>query len=339
VRRPADDDRAGELVVTATDASAATEATRLWVVSPLLLDTESFVRLRREVVDACAGHALPRPRFVVVDDSAGTDPEVDALVALEDVTVLTSPFSLGHQRAIVFGLRFLAPHVLADDVVVTMDSDGEDQPSDVPRLVEELLRTRTALVLARRTKRSEPLGFRVLYLGFRLLFRVLAGRTIRSGNFAAQRGSSLVTTIGHPSFDLCYSATLLAMRRPSSDVPCARGQRFAGASRMNRHSLIAHGMRMLLPFSEAIAVRMLVVAALSLAVVVAATVALAAGAVDGPLTANTAAPYLAAVVVFLTSFTAFVVLFSGFSQGSALAMKGVAVPDGGAAARGAAVDR
>lgn len=320
-------------------ATASEAAYRLWVVSPSLLDTESFLRLRDEVVAACTGRGLPRPRFVLVDDSAGTDAEVDRLVDFDDVTVLTSPFSLGHQRAIVFGLRFLAPHVLADDVVVTMDSDGEDQPSDVPRLVEELRTSRSALVLARRTKRSEPLGFRLLYLGFRLLFRVLAGRTIRSGNFAAQRGSSLVTTIEHPSFDLCYSATLLAMRRPSADVPCARGRRFAGASRMNRHALIAHGMRMLLPFSEAIAVRMLVVAAASLGLVVAATVALAAGAVDGPLTAATAAPYLALLVVFLSSFTAFVVLFSGFSQGSALAMKGVTMPPGATAVRGAAVDR
>jgi polyisoprenyl-phosphate glycosyltransferase len=301
-------------------------APRLWTVCPMLRDTESFQRLRTEVNDACRGHGLAPPHFVVVDDSAGTDPEVVALHGLDDVVVLTTPFGLGHQRAIVFGLRYLAPHVGPDDVVVTMDSDGEDQPADLPRLVGELETSGHALVLARRTKRSEPLSFRLLYVGFRLLFRLLTGRTIRSGNFAAQRGDSLVSTIDHPSFDLCYSATLLALRRPTSTVPCARGPRFAGSSRMNRHALIAHGMRMLLPFSESVAVRMLVLTAVSAAGLAACLLLLATGVIGDPLTGAVVAPCIALAVAFLAASTAFVVLFSGFSQGSAIAMKGVAIP-------------
>ena len=50
-------------------------------------------------------------RFVVVDDSAGTDHEVAQLAAHPDVTVLTPPFGLGHQRAIVYGLRYDRPDV------------------------------------------------------------------------------------------------------------------------------------------------------------------------------------------------------------------------------------
>jgi hypothetical protein len=300
---------------------------RLWVVSPLLRDTESYVRLRREVSAACAaGRRLGQPRFVVVDDSAGTDDEVTVLREDPHVTVLTTPFNLGHQRAIVFGLRYLAPHVRPDDVVVTMDSDGEDQPVDLPRLVEPLEDPTTALVLAQRTKRSEAFGFRLMYVCFRLMFRVLTGTTIRSGNFAAQRGDSLVATIDHPSFDLCYSATLLALRRSTVTVPCARGPRFAGTSRMNRFALVGHGMRMLLPFSEAIAVRMLVLAAASFVGLAAYLVLLGVGAIGDPLTAGVLAPCIALVVLFLAAFTGFVVLFSGFAQASAIAMKGVAVP-------------
>ena len=78
------------------------------------------------------------------------------------------------------------------------------------------------------------------------------GTTVRSGNFAAQTGNSLKTTIGHPTFNLCYSSSLLALRRPTVMVPCARGARFAGTSRMNAQSLMAHGVRMLLPFSAGV---------------------------------------------------------------------------------------
>src|SRR4029077_8587290 len=119
------------------------------------------------------------------------------------------------------------------------------------------------------------------------------GRTIRSGNYAAQRGASLVATIEHPSFDLCYSATLLALRRPTSTVPCARGPRFAGSSRMNRFALVAHGMRMLLPFSEAIAVRAFVLAAASFVGLTTFLALLATGVIGEPLSAAVLAPCIA----------------------------------------------
>ena len=95
---------------------------------------------------------------------------------------------------------------------------------------------------------------------------------------------------------------------------------------MNRYALVAHGMRMLLPFSENIAVRMLVLAATAFAGLAAFLVLLATSVIGQPMTAPVLAPCIALAVLFLAAFTAFVVLFSGFSQASAIAMKGVTVP-------------
>lgn len=284
----------------------------LWVVSPMLNDTASYQRVRSEVIEHCT--AIDRSiRFVVIDDSAGSDRDVDLLRGLDDVEVLTPPFNLGHQRAIVFGLRRIAAHVADDDIVVTMDSDGEDQPSDVPRLVDAMTE-RTALVVAERTERSESWSFRVMYVCFRLLFRMLTGTAVRSGNFAAQRGSSLVTTIGHPSFDLCYSSTLLTLRRPMAKVPCARGERFAGQSRMNRHALIAHGIRMMLPFSERIAVRSLVAAGASFVALVTTVVLVLTGALGDSPGVGVLSVVIAIAAVFVVTLVSFVVLFAGYAQ-------------------------
>lgn len=296
----------------------------IWVVSPMMFDTESYTRLHHEVREAITAFGDNRElRFLVVDDSAGTDPDVARLHAFDDVEVLTPPFNLGHQRAIVYGLRHLVPSLANDDVVVTMDSDGEDQPADVPRLLQALQSTGAALVLAERTKRSEPVQFRVLYAMFRVFFRFMAGITVLSGNFAGQRGDSLKATVHHPSFDLCYSSTLLALRRSTATVPCARGTRFAGRSRMNTSSLIAHGIRMLMPFSERVAARMLVVAAASFVAFVTLLTLTATSVIDG---APAVALSAAAGVLFTTTFVSFLVLFSGFSQSSSVAMKGLGTP-------------
>ena len=279
-----------------------------WIVSPMLHDTESYLRVRTETIEACAGRDED-VRFLVVDDSAGTDPELSRLRGFDDVDVVVAPFNLGHQGAIVHGLRLLADRVDDADVVVTMDSDGEDQPVDVPRLLDALDEPGVALALARRTQRSESLLFRLLYPVFRTIFRTLTGTTVRSGNFAVQRGASLRATIGHPAFDLCYSSSLLALRRPTAMVPCARGERFAGRSRMNAQSLMAHGIRMLLPFAERIAVRAMVAAAVSGTVLVGLFVALLF-TVNAALVLATAAVAL----LFVLSSVAFVALFTRFDR-------------------------
>ena len=287
---------------------------RCWVVSPMLNDTESFLRVRTETLAACADRGIDLV-FVVVDDSAGTDPDVGRLHDLDDVEVIVAPFNLGHQRAIVYALRLLVERVGDADTVVTMDSDGEDQPSDVPRLLDAIAEDRASLALAQRTQRSESLPFRIMYTVYRLAFRLLTGTTVRSGNFAVQHGDSLKATIGHPTFDLCYSSSLLALRRPTATVPCARGTRFAGTSRMNAQSLMAHGVRMLLPFAERIAVRAMVLATLAGGALVVLFVAVGVG-VDSADTMRILVVATAFVaVVFLAALIAFLSLFARFDQG------------------------
>jgi hypothetical protein len=58
--------------------------TTCWVVSPMLHDTESFIRLRADVSAACAQRS-ESIRYLVIDDSAGTDTDVVRLSEFDDV--------------------------------------------------------------------------------------------------------------------------------------------------------------------------------------------------------------------------------------------------------------
>ncbi|MEL6983596.1 MAG: glycosyltransferase, partial [Actinomycetota bacterium] len=243
----------------------AAGAAKVWIVSPVFYDAESYRQLRSEILAALQERASWRDvtiEFVVVDDSGAVDAPTRTLRELPSTRVVSPPFNLGHQRAIVFGLRAIRPELHPDDYVVTLDADGEDQPSDVVRLLSEAKSRsveRQLVVLGRRTTRNESVKFRTMYLAFKMLFRVMTGKSIASGNFAVQRGYFVLNTIDHPTFDLCFSTSLIALRRPISYVPCARGRRYAGQSRMNTFGLVAHGIRMMLPFAENLAVRLLTI--------------------------------------------------------------------------------
>ncbi len=235
---------------------------RLWIVCPSYTDVVAFSMLRKRVLDLVQDiPLLDRPvRFVVVDDTAGCDDDIAQLDAFDDVMVVTPPFNLGHQRAIVCGLRVIKPELRDSDLVVTMDSDGEDRPEDLPRLLEPLINTagvRNRVCVAWRTKRHESVGFRLMYFFFRIMFRSLTGVTVRSGNYAAYRGWTARRMLQHPYFDLCYSSTLVSLDLALTPVPCERGERYAGRSRMNLSRLLMHGVRMLMPFTDRIAVRAL----------------------------------------------------------------------------------
>jgi glycosyltransferase involved in cell wall biosynthesis len=302
---------------------------RLWVVCPSYDDVASFTVLRERIRDAVASSPLQLAsiEFVVIDDTGGVDPNARFLRELDDVTVFDPPFNLGHQRAIVFGVRSVSPRLQEEDVVVTLDSDGQDKPEDLPRLVAPLLADGDLrkIVLARRSKRREPLLFAVLYRLFRIFFRTLTGTVVRTGNFAAYRGWTARHVLRHPYFDLCYSSTFLSLNLELEYVPCDRGERYAGRSRMGYRRLIMHGLSMLMPFTDRIAVRALIVFAATMAT--SFVLALAVACVK--LFTNQAIPGWATstlLLLIVLSFVAlgnFVVLFAVFSQSRGMSLADV----------------
>ncbi len=302
----------------------------LWIVCPSYTDVVAFTMLRKQVLEVleAAEPVARRVRFVFVDDTGDNDDEVKGLSTFDDVIVVSPPFNLGHQRAIVYGLRTIEPGFDDDDLIVTMDADGEDRPEDLPFLLAPLLEEpykRRTLCVARRTKRRESFKFKTMYFFFRLMFRSLTGVTVRSGNYAAYRGWLARRMLRHPYFDLCYSSSLVSLDIPVTSVPCPRGERYAGRSRMNLFSLSMHGLRMLMPFTDRIAVRALGAFSVIFGVGILASLAVVVirvfthAAIPGWATATL-------ICTLILSFLAvgnFVVLFVVFSHSRGISLAGL----------------
>ena len=302
-----------------------------WVVTPVYRDTGSFRILRERLLEVLAaepGAARGRVRFVVIDDTAGQDPEVPKLEELDDVIVLQPPFNLGHQRGIVYALRKMLPRFADDDAVVTMDADGEDRPEDLPRLLAALDASDVPerhFVLALRTKRHEPPAFKILYRGFKLLFRSLTGATVRTGNYAVMPGGLAKRALLHPTFDLAYSSAILAIDMPVSYVPCERGRRYEGESKMTYGKLAMHGLRMLMPFTDKIAIRALAAFVLfgMLGIVLAVVVVILKYFTNSSIPGWTSYIALGALIVSLIALGNFVSLFVLFSQTRAVSLASI----------------
>ena len=297
---------------------------------PVYLDTESFLILRERILQVLPGGW--EARFHLLDDTAGQDPGVGAARAFSDITVETMPYNMGHQRALVHGLRGFLSEGDAGCLLVTMDADGEDRPEDLPALFAawEKQGDPHAIVLAKRTQRRESLFFKTFYFFYKNVFRFLTGTVIQTGNFALYHSSVGARILFHPYFDLSYASTLFALGSRLVFVPCPRGSRYKGRSRMNFSRLAIHGVRMLMPFMDRIAIRGVLAFAFLTAVSFAACLGLAAARVFGLCHVPNwllVSATLAFVMSFL-SISNFVILITVFAnvQGMAMAKAGPREP-------------
>ncbi len=186
---------------------------------------------------------------ILVDDCSVQSPTrvvgSQPLKAIKSVDVLSLTRNIGHQRALAIGLSYIATQRPCRAVIV-MDADGEDLPSDIPRLMAAFeANDASRVIFAQRTRRSEGVTFTVFYK------------------------LAVVSEMWNH-----YAAAVVHAKIPTFLVPTVRGERLAGRSRMDFVSLVSHGLSAMSVFSDKIAVRMLALTGTLLTVVVLAVLAM-----------------------------------------------------------------
>lgn len=248
------------------------------ILIPVFNDWESLTRLLPELDAALAARAVEAD-VLVVDDGSTAEPAEDPIrrpsAALKRIDVLRLRRNLGHQRAIAVGLAYVEDR-LGSRAVVVMDGDGEDDPADVPRLIERLEKDGSnRIVFADRTRRSESLGFRSFYALYRLLYRALTGQEVRVGNFSAIPRRRLTSLVVVSEVWNHYAAAVVRSRQPHCSIPTHRAARLCGRSTMSFVSLVTHGLSAISVHSDVVGVRLLVLSVLLAAVVLIGIVAAA----------------------------------------------------------------
>jgi polyisoprenyl-phosphate glycosyltransferase len=234
---------------------------RLHILIPIFNDWSVVALLLPRIDRVMKEHALEAD-VVLVDDGSTAPPDTlvyPKLEAIASVGVLELRRNLGHQRAIAVGLTYAYEH-LEPSLVVVMDGDGEDDPEDIPRLVEKLrAEGGRKIVFAERRRRTERLLFRVFYRLYRWGHFLLTGYRVRVGNFSAIPADALSRLVVISEMWNHYAAAVFNARIDYVSIPTARGNRLGGASHMNFISLVVHGLSALSVYGHIIGVRLLVV--------------------------------------------------------------------------------
>lgn len=194
--------------------------------------------------------------FLIVNDNSTEQLNINKLVDAK-VKVIDLVRNLGHQKAIAVGLSYIAEHMDASAVVV-MDVDGEDKPEHVFELVKASKIQKEKIIFAHRSKRNEGFSFRLFYMSYKLIFRLLTGQKISFGNFCILPFEQVKKIVYVSEIWNHFSGGVIRSRSLFTTLPLERGIRFFGTSKMNFISLVLHGLSAVSIYLDVMAVRLIV---------------------------------------------------------------------------------
>jgi polyisoprenyl-phosphate glycosyltransferase len=126
-------------MIAANPDGPAGQTDRYLILIPNYNDWRSLELLTKILDQILQAHDIEAD-LLIVDDGSTIPPGEDIAGAnyhsLHRVEILRLRRNLGHQRAIAIGLAYVEAHMTCPAVVV-MDADGEDDPGDVPRLIQK----------------------------------------------------------------------------------------------------------------------------------------------------------------------------------------------------------
>jgi polyisoprenyl-phosphate glycosyltransferase len=229
----------------------------LIIVTPVYNDWQSLQLLTDEIAGLARAHDL-KIHLIAVDDGSALPSDLHAgkWTRRLDLQIVRLTRNLGHQRAIAVGLAF-ASDMNKHAPVIVMDCDGEDQPTDIPRLLDAYRNDGSKIIFARRERRSENMLFRAFYFFFKLLFTVLTGRRISFGNYSLLPPESLKRIVHLQEIWNHFPAGVMHSSLQWTTIPTSRGRRYAGTSRMNFVNLVLHGLSAVSVYVEVVYVRLI----------------------------------------------------------------------------------
>jgi polyisoprenyl-phosphate glycosyltransferase len=226
---------------------------KIIIVTPIYEDNDSAEKLLSELKDIYKEEVF----IVAVDDGSLVNPfNVNFLkrISIEGVVVELKK-NVGHQMAIAIGLQYVSDELEWAEKVVVMDSDGEDSPYNIKALTDSCDLKNVDVAVGSRRARSESRQFIFFYNIYKIIFKMLTGRSIAFGNFMCIKSNALKRIVIMPELWTHLAACVLSSKLRLSSCSLDRGERYFGQSKSNFIGFALHGFKALMVFSEQVLVR------------------------------------------------------------------------------------
>lgn len=189
--------------------------------------------------------------YIINDNSNVKSPKFQHFKHFKSLKIINLKKNIGSQKAIFFGLMFLQKKLknIKNDVTISvLDSDGEDNPKKLKKMISLVNKKKNTFIFASRTKRTEDLFLRFLNQIRLILTYVLTGKYINIGNFSSFSSNLLKDIMSNNNLYLAYSSGVLKNYNKFYFYQVEKNKRFYGKSKVNFKFLLIHSINIIAVF-------------------------------------------------------------------------------------------
>ena len=214
------------------------------ILTPVYNDWKNLSKLLTNINKLFINKIKQKFNLIIVDDSSSEKKifRRSKYSRIQSLKILKNHNNLGSQRAIAIGIKYIKKTYKANHNLIIIDSDGQDNPEGILKLIKKFRKTNSSVV-AKRGQRKESLWFKICYEVYCLLIYVLSFKKIRYGNFSLLRLKDINSILKDDNLWGAFPPTLSLNLKKISFITIDRDKRYSGNSKMNFLGLSYHAMK------------------------------------------------------------------------------------------------
>jgi len=214
------------------------------ILTPVYNDWKNLNNLLSKINKLFINKVKQKFDLIIIDDSSKEKIifRKQSFQSIKNLRILKNYNNLGSQRSIAIGLRYIKKIYRNNYQLIVIDSDGQDNPDGILKLIKKFNKTNSCVV-AKRGQRRESLWFKICYEIYCLLIYILSFKKIRFGNFSILRFEDVNNILRDNNLWGAFPPTLSLNLKKISFITIDREKRYSGNSKMNFFGLFYHAMR------------------------------------------------------------------------------------------------
>ena len=213
------------------------------IVIPVYDDWKSLNKLLYEINGNTSTKELVK--ILIINDFSKKKPQLNfkKLNKIKEIKILELAKNLGSQRAIAVALNYLKK-VESSFYVTIMDSDGEDDPKHINKMIDLAKKNKNSVIVSCRKNREENLIIKICYKIHLILTFLLTVKWISYGNFSSFHSKNIKKILSDNSVWLAYSSAVMKNTKIKKTYS-KRLKRYFGKSKVNFSFLVIHSIKII----------------------------------------------------------------------------------------------
>jgi hypothetical protein len=168
----------------------------------------------------------------------------------KSIKIINLKKNFGHDRAIVAGLYYLIKKNIIFDCIITMDSDGEDDPKYLSNIIQLHKRNPDKIILCKRQGRNEGIIFKSFYYIHLLIIFFFTFRWLNFGAYNCLPREKIYQLLNSKTIWGNYSASIAKLNLNNIYLNTNRANRYFYPSKTSFKKLVLHSLSIMSVFKK-----------------------------------------------------------------------------------------